>query len=178
MTGPALRASGVDYDIRKAEPYLCYEDLDFEVPVGQNGDVYDRYLVRLEEFRQSIRIVEQATGGLPDGPVKVGDAKAILPEKGDVHSGMESLIHHFKVIMAGHGLSPPRGEAYLPTEAPNGELGFHVVSDGSGRPYRLRVRPPSLMNYQAFPQLVKGHTVSDIVAVMSSLNVIAGELDR
>lgn len=178
MTGPMLRGSGVAYDIRKAEPYLCYEDFDFDIPVGTNGDVYDRYLVRLEELRQSVRIVEQAIDRLPDGPVKVEDAKVILPAKDDVYTGMESLIHHFKVIMDGHGLTPPPGEAYVPTEAPNGELGFYVVSDGSGTPYRTRVRPPSFMNYQAFPHLIKGRMVSDIVAILASINVIAGELDR
>ncbi len=178
MTGPMLRGSGVDYDLRKAEPYMGYEDFDFEIPVGENGDVYDRYLVRMEEMRQSIRIIEQAVNSLPDGPVKVDDAKVILPEKDAVYTGMESLIHHFKVTMDGHGLTPPPGEAYVATEAPNGELGFYVVSDGSGYAYRLRVRPPSFMNYQAFPQLVEGHMVADAVAVLGSINVIAGELDR
>lgn len=177
-TGPMLRGSGVDYDLRKDEPYMCYEDFDFEIPVGEKGDVYDRYLVRMEELNQSIRIVEQAVNNLPEGPVKVDDAKVILPEKDQVYTGMESLIHHFKVTMDGHGITPPVGEAYTATEAPNGELGFYVVSDGSGYAYRMRVRPPSLMNYQCFPQLVKGHMVADVVAILGSLNVIAGELDR
>ena len=178
MTGPMLRGSGVDYDLRKAEPYLGYEDFDFEVPVGENGDVYDRYLVRMEEMRQSTRIIEQAVNRLPDGPVKVDDAKVILPEKDVVYTGMESLIHHFKVTMDAHGLTPPPGEAYVATESPNGELGFYIVSDGSGYAYRLRVRPPSFMNYQAFPQMVEGHMVADAVATLGSVNVIAGELDR
>jgi NADH dehydrogenase I D subunit len=178
MTGPVLRGSGVDFDLRKTEPYCGYEDYDFEVPVGANGDVYDRYLVRMEEMLQSLHIVEQAVKGLPDGPVKVDDSKVILPEKDDVYSGMESLIHHFKVTMDGHGLTPPLGEVYVATEAPNGELGFYIVSDGSDCAYRMRVRPPSLMNYQAFPEMVKGLMIADVVAVLGSLNVIAGELDR
>jgi NADH dehydrogenase I D subunit len=177
-TGPMLRGSGVDYDLRKHEPYMCYEDFEFEIPVGANGDVYDRYLVRMEEMNQSLRIVEQAVNRLPGGPVQVDDAKVILPKKDEVYFGMESLIHHFKVTMDGHGITPPVGEAYTATEAPNGELGFYVVSDGSGTAYRLRVRPPSLMNYQCFPQLVGGHMVADVVAILGSLNVIAGELDR
>ena len=178
MTGPMLRGSGVDYDLRKAEPYMGYEDFDFEIPVGENGDVYDRYLVRMEELRQSVRIVEQAVNRLPEGPVKVDDAKAILPEKNQVYSGMESLIHHFKVTMDGHGLTPPLGETYVATEAPNGELGFYIVSDGTGEAYRLRIRPPSFMNYQSFPGMIEGLMIADVVAVLGSINVIAGELDR
>lgn len=178
MTGPMARGSGVNYDLRKAEPYLGYEEYDFEVPVGEKGDVYDRYLVRMEELNQSIRIVEQAVNNLPGGAVKVDDAKVILPEKDDVYTGMESLIHHFKVTMDDHGIAPPPGEVYVATESPNGELGFYVVSDGSGAAYRLRVRPPSFMNYQCFPQLANGHMVADVVAILGSINVIAGELDR
>lgn len=178
LTGPMLRGSGVDYDLRKAEPYMCYEDFDFEIPVGEKGDVYDRYLVRMEELNQSIAIIEQAVNNLPEGEVKVDDAKVILPSKDEVYTGMESLIHHFKVTMDGHGIAPPPGEAYDATEAPNGELGYYVVSDGSGYAYRMRVRPPSFMNYQCFPELVEGHMVADAVAVLGSINVIAGELDR
>ncbi|MDA0746338.1 MAG: NADH dehydrogenase (quinone) subunit D [bacterium] len=178
LTGPMLRGSGVPYDLRKDEPYLCYEDFDFEIPVGEKGDVYDRYLVRMEELSQSIRIIEQAVNNLPEGKVKVDDGKVILPEKDQVYSGMESLIHHFKVTMDHHGIVPPPGDAYVATEAPNGELGFYVVSDGSGHAYRLRVRPPSFMNYQCFREMVDGHMVADAVAILGSMNVIAGELDR
>jgi len=179
MTGPMLRGSGVDYDLRKAEPYMGYEQYDFDVPVGENGDVYDRYLVRMEEMRQSARIVEQAMNSLPTGPVKVDDAKVILPEKAEeTYFGMESLIHHFKMTMDHHGIAPPLGDIYDATESPNGELGWYVVSDGTGRSYRTRVRPPSFMNYQAFPDMVKGHMVADAVAILGSMNVIAGELDR
>jgi NADH dehydrogenase I D subunit len=178
MTGPMLRGSGVDYDVRKAEPYLNYADYQFDIPIGENGDTYDRYLVRMEELNQSVRIIEQAIGNLPGGPVKVEDSKIILPEKKDVDFGMESLIHHFKAIMDGHGLTPPLGDSYLPTESPNGELGFYVVSNGTGYAHRMRVRPPSFMNYQAFSQMVEGLLVSDAIAVLGSFNIIAGELDR
>ncbi len=178
LTGPCLRASGVGHDLRKAEPYSSYEDFDFDVAVGDNGDVYDRYLVRMEEMVQSCHIVRQAMDNLPDGPVNVPDNKIILPEKKDAYSHIEGLIHHFKIIMDGHGVQPPRGEIYSATESPNGELGFYIVSDGSGTAYRIRIRPPSLLQYQVVPHMIEGGMVSDVVAVLGSLNVIAGELDR
>ena len=178
LTGPCLRGSGVERDIRKAEPYSSYEDFDFDIPIGSRGDVYDRYLVRMEEMLQSIRIVDQAVRNLPEGPVKVADPKLILPEKADAYTKMESLIHHFEIIMDGHGIQLPAGEVYSCTESPNGELGWYIVSDGTDRPWRMRVRPPSFMNYQPFPEMVKGLMVSDLVAVLGSINVIAGELDR
>ena len=178
FTGPCLRGSGVERDIRKAEPYSCYEDFEFEIPVGSKGDVYDRYLVRMEEMLQSVRTVDQAVRNLPEGPVKVNDPKLILPEKSETYTKMESLIHHFEIIMDRHGICPPAGEVYSCTESPNGELGWFLVSDGTGRPWRVRVRPPCLMNYQAFPEMIKGLMVSDVVAVLVSINVIAGELDR
>lgn len=178
LTGPCLRASGVEHDLRKAEPYSSYEDFDFDVPVGDNGDVYDRYLVRMEEMVQSCHIVRQALDNLPEGPVNVPDNKIILPEKRDAYGHIEGLIHHFKIIMDGHGVQPPRGEIYSATESPNGELGFYIVSDGSGTAYRIRIRPPSLLQYQVVPHMIEGGMVSDIVSVLGSLNVIAGELDR
>ena len=178
LTGPCLRASGVEHDLRKAEPYSSYEDFDFDVPVGDNGDVYDRYLVRMEEMVQSCHIVRQAMDNLPDGPVNVPDNKIMLPEKKDAYGHIEGLIHHFKIIMDGHGVQPPRGEIYSATESPNGELGFYIVSDGSGTAYRIRIRPPSLLQYQVVPHMIEGGMVSDIVSVLGSLNVIAGELDR
>ena len=178
LTGPCLRASGVEHDLRKAEPYSSYEDFDFDVPVGGNGDVYDRYLVRMEEMVQSCHIVRQAMNNLPEGPVNVPDNKIILPEKKDAYGHIEGLIHHFKIIMDGHGVQPPRGEIYSATESPNGELGFYIVSDGSGTAYRIRIRPPSLLQYQVVPHMVEGGMVSDIVAVLGSMNIIAGELDR
>ena len=178
LTGPCLRASGVEHDLRKAEPYSSYEDFDFDVPVGDNGDVYDRYLVRMEEMVQSCHIVRQAMDNLPEGPVNVPDNKISLPEKKDAYGHIEGLIHHFKIIMDGHGVQPPRGEIYSATESPNGELGFYIVSDGSGTAYRIRIRPPSLLQYQVVPHMIEGGMVSDIVSVLGSLNVIAGELDR
>jgi NADH dehydrogenase I D subunit len=193
VTGPVLRGSGVEWDVRKADPYSSYEDFDFDIPVGVNGDTYDRYLVRLEELRQSCRIITQALDRMPGGPVNVDDHKVKMPDKSHVYKipdhthrydpghpqgSIEGLIHHFKTVMDGHGVQIPVGEAYAATESPNGELGFYVVSDGTGTPYRVRVRAPSFYNYQMVPKLLRGHMVSDIVTVLGSVNVIAGELDR
>jgi NADH:ubiquinone oxidoreductase subunit D len=180
LTGPCLRASGVVWDIRRAEPYSSYEDFDFEVPYGENGDVYDRYLVRLEEMRQSVRIAEQGIARMPSGPVDVDQsAKIRLPAKQKVYTEMESLIHHFELIMPGKGPMLPAGEVYVPTESPNGELGYYIVGDGrSKNAYRARTRPPSFVNYQAFSKMVEGRLVADAVAVLGSLNIIAAELDR
>ncbi|MHC4606599.1 MAG: NADH dehydrogenase (quinone) subunit D [Planctomycetota bacterium] len=178
ITGPVLRASGVPYDIRKNHPYLGYEQYDFEVPTETEGDVYARYRVRMREMRQSLRIVDQALEKMPDGPVNVADPKIALPPKDAVYNSIEGLIYHFKQVMFGHGIRPPVGEVYSSTEAPNGELGWYLVSDGTERPWRWRVRPPSFYNYQIMPFLSKGLLISDIVALLSSLNVIAGELDR
>lgn len=178
MTGPCMRACGVAYDVRKARPYLCYPELNFEIPVRTEGDVFARYLVRLEEMRQSLSIIEQALQKMPEGPVCSVDHKVALPPKDLVYQDMESLIHHFKIVMPGHGITPPRGEVYSCTESPNGELGFYLVSDGTGLPYRVRIRPPSFYNHQAFPAQVEGRMLSDAVAILSSMNVIAGELDR
>jgi NADH dehydrogenase I D subunit len=178
FTGPMLRGSGVNWDIRKAEPYSSYQDFDFDIPIGKNGDVYDRYLIRMEELRQSAKIVRQAMDNLPDGAYKVEDQKIILPSKDEVYQSIEGLIHHFKIIMHGHGFQAPAGEVYCSTESPNGELGFYIVSDGGMNPYRVRVRPPCFFNFQAFEHMVKGHMISDVVAVLGSINVIAGELDR
>ncbi|HYF49390.1 MAG TPA: NADH-quinone oxidoreductase subunit D, partial [Planctomycetota bacterium] len=184
-TGPILRASGVAYDIRKARPYLCYKDFDFDIPTQKEGDVFARYLVRLEETRQSIKIVRQALEKLPGGgenkeklPVSSVNHKVTLPTKGETYHDMESLIHHFKLTMPGHGLIPPKGDVYSCTETSNGELGFYLVSDGTGLPYRVRVRPPSFYNYTTFPLQAQGRLISDAVACMASINVIAGELDR
>jgi NADH dehydrogenase I D subunit len=178
LTGPCLRATGVEHDLRKAEPYSSYEEFEFEVPVASHGDAYDRYLVRMEEMVQSCGIIQQALDNLPDGPVNVVDNKISLPEKEDAYGHIEGLIHHFKIIMDGHGVQPPVGETYCATESPNGELGFYIVSDGSGTAYRLRIRPPSFLHFQALPHMLEGGMMSDTVAVLGSLNVIAGELDR
>ncbi|RMG64146.1 MAG: NADH-quinone oxidoreductase subunit D, partial [Calditrichaeota bacterium] len=178
LTGPVLRGSGVAYDVRRNFPYLIYDRLDFEIPVCDDGDVYSRYLVRMEELEQSMKIVHQCLKDFPDGPVNVFDHNITLPEKMEVYNTIEGLIHHFKNIMRGHGFEVPVGDIYDATEAPNGELGFYIVADGSNKAYRLRVRPPSFVNYSAFNQMVTGDMISDVVAVLGSLNIIAGELDR
>jgi NADH dehydrogenase I D subunit len=178
VTGPILRGSGVPYDVRKNHPYSIYDRLDFEIPVCDDGDVYSRYLVRMEEMVQSAIIVEQCIKDFPGGAVSVFDQKLKLPEKEKVYDTIEGLIHHFKNIMPGHGFEIPVGDIYDATEAPNGELGFYLVADGSHKAYRLRVRPPSFVNFAAFDYLVRGATVSDVVAILGSLNIIAGELDR
>jgi len=178
ITGPMLRACGVPYDIRKAKPYLCYDKLNFEIPTETQGDVFARYRVRMAEMRQAIKIVEQALVALPEGPVNSVNHKVTLPSKDEVYTDMESLIHHFKLTMPGHGLIPPKGEVYSSTECPNGELGFYIVSDGTGLPYRIRIRPPSFYNYCSFPKQCTGKLISDAIACMASINVIAGELDR
>ncbi|MCW8131864.1 MAG: NADH-quinone oxidoreductase subunit D [Planctomycetota bacterium] len=178
VSGPVLRACGVAYDVRKSRPYLCYNDFDFKIPVRFEGDVYARYLVRLAEMKESIKIVKQALEKLPEGPVSALDHKVTLPSKDMVYQDMESLIHHFKIIMPGHGVIPPKGEVYSCTETSNGELGYYIVSDGTGIPYRIRIRPPSFYQLQTFPLQTEGKMLSDAVAVLSSLNVIAGELDR
>lgn len=191
VTGPMLRAAGVAYDVRKAAPYLGYEQYDFKVPTADGADVMSRFMVRTQEMRESIRIIEQALKTLPKGPLWVDDPRITLPPK--VHlknnlttpAGMtssykdiEGLIFHFKHYMFGHGIRPPKGEVYVATEAPNGELGYYLVSDGTERPWRMRIRGPSFYNYSSFVHMVKGTLLSDVVAALSSINVIAGELDR
>ena len=178
LTGPLLRATGVPYDIRRAKPYLCYKDFDFNIPVRMEGDVYARYLVRLAEMRESVKIIKQALDKMPEGPVNSENHKFTLPDKEMVYNDMESLIHHFKIVMPGHGALPPKGEVYVATECPNGELGYYLVSDGTGVPYRVRIRPPSFYNHASFTSQVMNCMLSDAVSVLSSLNVIAGELDR
>ncbi len=175
-TGPLLRACGVNLDLRKLTPYYGYEALDFDVPVGTTGDIYDRYLVRIEEMRQSIRIVEQVCKNVPGGDYTVRDKGIVLPEKKDVYGNIEGLMNHFMLVIK--GLRPPVGETYDATEAANGELGFYLVSDGSANPYRLKVRPPCFAIYQSFPTVVKGVMLADAIATVASMNVIAGELDR
>ena len=175
-TGPLLRATGVGLDLRKAEPYYGYDQLDFDVPVGTNGDCYDRYLVRIEEMKQSIKIIEQVCKNIPGGDYTIRDKNIVLPEKKDVYGNIEGLMNHFMLVI--NGLRPPKGEIYDYTEAANGELGFHLVSDGTGAPYRLKVRPPCFSIYQSFPDQVTGGLVVDVIAVLGSMNLIAGELDR
>lgn len=176
VTGPMLRAAGVDYDVRKAEPYSGYERFEFEVPVGTRGDNYDRFLVRFNEIEQSMRIVKQALVGLPDGPVRIDDPRYVLPPKNEVYNSIEGLMHHFKLIM--EGAKVPAGEAYQAVEGANGELGFYVVSDGSGRPYRVRVRPPCFLGMAALGRMLEGQMVADIIPTFGMVNMIGGECDR
>ncbi len=176
LSGPMARASGVAWDIRRDTPYLDYETYDFDIPVGTNGDVYDRYLVRMEELRQSTRILEQALDRLPDGPVNVSDHRVILPPKSRAMSDMESMIHHFKQVM--EGARPPIGECYVAVESPKGEKGYYMVSDGTGKPVRWRIRPPSFVNLSAIPKMVEGHLLSDVIAINASIDIVMGEVDR
>ncbi len=226
ITGPFLRSTGADYDVRKAHPYLTYKELEFDVPVGEHGDNLDRYYVRMEEMYQSMRIIEQAIAKMPKGPVMVDmqgnvipaarmvdeakmgltrdfkskiveadptlegsggvshkkvysdDKRVALPAKEDTYGNIEGLMNHFKLVMYGHGMKPPKGEAYMPVEGANGELGFYVVSDGSDRPYRVRVRPPCFPIVAALPVILAGDQVADIVPTFGSVNMIGGELDR
>jgi NADH-quinone oxidoreductase subunit D len=227
ITGPFLRACGVDYDVRKDCPYSVYDRLAFDVPVGTQGDNFDRYLVRMEEMHQSIRIIEQALRDIPDGPIQTntetgrpipasemvdeakigniiaiagrravadptlegsskpehlnisaGEKRVFLPPKEDTYGNIEGLMQHFKLVMHGHGIRPPRGEVYFPVEGANGELGFYVVSDGTGRAYRVRVRPPCFAIMSALPKLVVGDMIADLTPTFGSVNMIGGELDR
>ncbi|MBW7941206.1 MAG: NADH dehydrogenase (quinone) subunit D [Candidatus Kuenenia stuttgartiensis] len=176
LSGPSLRGSGVDWDVRKAEPYSSYDKYDFNVPLGVHGDVYDRYRVRIEEMIQSNNIVKQALDILPKGD-HIAHAPAVaLPAKEAVETNMEAMIHHFKLIT--DGICPPKGEVYSCVEAPKGELGFYIVSDGSNRPYRLKIRPPSFVNLEALPKMVEGKMLPDVVAVIGSLDIVLGEIDR
>ena len=176
MTGPSLRATGVEYDLRKARPYCGYENYDFEIPVGSEGDIYDRYLVRLEEMRQSVRILDQVMRNLPDGPVNVDDPKIFLPPKKKVLTSMEELIHQFMIVT--EGFECPAGEIYHSTEVPKGELGFYIVSTGGRAPYRLRIRSPSFNNLATLPLLVEGGLIADVIANIASLDPVMGEVDR
>ena len=176
LTGPNLRASGVEWDLRKAHPYSSYEDFDFEVPVGTTGDCYDRYLVRMEEIRQSVRILHQAADHLPDGPWHMDDPKIFLPRKDAVLTKMEELIHQFMIVT--EGINAPPGEVYFSAENPKGELGFLIISRGGGVPHRLKIRGPSFANLQALPKLCIGHMVSDMTAILGSLDFVMGECDR
>jgi len=226
VTGPFLRSTGVAYDVRRATPYLVYDRFDFDIPVGEHGDNFDRYLCRMEEMEQSFRIIEQAFEQMPEGPVlldtdgnvmlgeemvdeaKMGrvenlrnvqaitdptlggqskiqyrnietvNKRASLPPKEDTYGNIEGLMNHFKMVMMGHGIRPPKGEVYFPVEGANGELGFYVVSDGTDKPYRVRVRPPCFTIVAALPVILKGDTLADVVASFGSVNMIGGELDR
>jgi len=176
FTGPCLRATGVPLDLRKDQPYYGYEDFDFELVVGEHGDSYDRVVVRFEEMRQSSRIIKQAMEKLQPGPIMSDDRRVALPPKAEVYTNIEALMNHFKLIYEGIRVEP--GEIYSCTEAANGELGFYVVADGEGRPYRVKCRAPCFPIYQAYPEMVKGGMISDAIAILGGLNIVAGELDR
>ena len=176
MTGPNLRACGVDRDLRKDSPYLGYEQYEFDVPIGENGDCYDRYLVRMEEMRQSIKILRQVLDTMPEGDINIVNAKSVLPDKERVMMSMEELIHHF--IVSTQGIEAPVGEVYFAAENPKGELGFYINSKGGGVPYRLKIRAPSFVNLGICSQLLEGHMVSDIPAILGSLDFVMGECDR
>jgi len=176
LSGPSLRASGADWDLRKNMPYSSYERFDFSVPRGSRGDVYDRYLVRIEELRQSTRICEQALAAMPGGPVAARDPKVVPPEKEQVLTTIEGLIHHFKIMV--EGFNVPAGEVYAAVESPRGELGYYIRSNGGARPYRLKVRTPSFVNLESLCKMAKGQMIADIVAIIGSLDIVLGEVDR
>ncbi|MGE4132600.1 MAG: NADH dehydrogenase (quinone) subunit D [Bdellovibrionales bacterium] len=175
-TGPLLRAAGVGLDLRKAQPYYGYDQLDFDVPVGTSGDVYDRYLVRVAEMRESLKIIEQVAKNIPEGDYTIRDKNIVLPEKKEVYGNIEGLMNHFMLVIK--GLRPPKGEIYDASEAANGELGYYLISDNSARPYRLKVRAPCFAIYQSFAKQITGGMVADVISILGSMNVIAGELER
>ena len=176
LTGGTLRGSGVNYDLRKVEPYAAYDKVEFDVPLGTHGDVYDRYLVRIEEMRQSRRIIQQCLDMIPPGPVTTPDPRYGVPEKATVMQNMEALAHQF--VLMSKWVPMPKGEAYVATEGPKGELGFFVVSDGGGRPYRIKIRAPSFVNLSAIPKMVTGGMLADVVACIGTIDIVLGECDR
>ena len=176
LTGPILRSTGVNYDVRKDQPYLIYDKMDFTVPLGSRGDNYDRFICRIQEIDQSMRIVEQALKQIPPGKIAVDDPQFVLPPKEKVYNSIEGLMHHFKIIM--EGIKVPPGEVYFAVEGGNGELGFYIVSDGGGRPYTLRVRPPCFIAMAAFSEMIQGAMIADIIPTFGMINMIGGECDR
>jgi NADH-quinone oxidoreductase subunit D len=176
LSGPMLRGSGVPWDLRKAQPYMVYDQLDFDIPIGKNGDCYDRYLVRVEEMRQSLRIIDQCLEKMPDGPVLTKEDKIAPPSRGEMKHSMEALIHHFKLYT--EGIHVPAGETYTAVEAPKGEFGVYLVSDGTNRPYRCKIRAPGFPHLQAMEYMCKGHMLADSVAILGSMDIVFGEIDR
>ena len=176
LTGPNLRACGVNYDVRRAYPYLIYDQLQFDVPLGKSGDVYDRYIIRMQEMEESYKICRQVLDNLPSGPWQVDDRKLVLPPKEEVKRSMEALIHHFKLVS--YGFDVPAGEVYQAVESPRGEIGFYVVSEGTNKPMRVRVRPPSFYTVHALPAMMEGDMIADMVAVIASADPVFGEVDR
>ena len=171
-----LRGSGVAWDLRKAQPYDCYEEIKFKIPVGKNGDCYDRYLCRIEEMKESVNIINQCLNDLPKGPIKTRDGKITPPPKKEIKQSMEALIHHFKLFTEGYRV--PVGETYIAVEAPKGEFGVYLVSDGSNRPYRCKIRAPGFAFMQSMDFLSRGHMLADIPAIIGSLDIVFGEVDR
>jgi NADH-quinone oxidoreductase subunit D len=176
QSGPVLRASGVDWDLRRAQPYLVYDDVDFNVPVYENGDVYDRYKVHMDEMRESTRIVRQCLDGMPEGPWIVDDRKIVLPPRNELHTSMESLIHHFKLVTEGYRV--PAGEVYVAVESARGELGCYLVSDGGPKPWRVKFRAPSFVALEATATCMRDALVADLIAIVGSLDTVMGEVDR
>lgn len=176
LSGPSLRGSGVKWDVRKSEPYSSYDKFNFEIPTRPEGDVYARYRVRVAEMGESLKIVQQAMAGLPEGPVKANAPHIVMPERESMKTSIEALIYHFKIVT--EGFHPPVGEVYQSIESPRGELGFYIVSDGSPRPFRCHVRAPSFANLQALPKIIEGRLIADVVACIGSIDVILGEIDR
>lgn len=176
LSGPMLRGSGVPWDLRKAQPYDVYEEMDFDIPIGKNGDCYDRYLLRIHEMRQSLRIIRQALDKMPSGPVKVDDRKISPPPRAEMKRSMEALIHHFKLYTEGYHV--PAGETYTAVEAPKGEFGVYLVADGTNRPYRCKIRAPGFAFLQATEFMSKGHMLADLVAIIGSMDIVFGEVDR
>jgi len=176
FSGPCLRASGVPWDLRKSQPYECYADLDFDVPIGKNGDCFDRYLVRVEEVNQSIKLIRQCIQKMPEGPVRVDDRKITPPPRAEMKQSMEALIHHFKLFS--EGFHVPKGETYTAVEAPKGEFAVYLIGDGTNRPYRCHIRAPGFAHLQAMDFLAKGHMLADITAIIGSLDIVFGEIDR
>jgi NADH-quinone oxidoreductase subunit D len=176
MTGPSLRGSGVDYDLRKVSPYSGYEQYDFDVPVGEDGDVFSRYIIRVQEMRESLKIIEQALDKLPNGPIRSDNRKFVPPPRSELGTSMEALIHHFKLWT--EGFDAPEGAVYVPVSSPRGELGVYLESDGGPIPYRVHWRTPSYANLQAMPILSEGHLVADLVAIIGSIDIVLGDIDR
>jgi NADH-quinone oxidoreductase subunit D len=176
ISGPSLRASGVKWDLRKNQPYSSYDKFDFQIPTRPEGDVYARYLVRLEEMRESLKIVRQAMEGLPEGPIKANAPHIVLPDRESMKTSIEALIYHFKIVT--EGFHPPVGEVYQAIESPRGELGFYIVSNGSPKPWRCHVRAPSFANLQALPRIIEGRLIADVVACIGSIDIVLGEIDR
>ncbi|MGN7678237.1 MAG: NADH-quinone oxidoreductase subunit D [Anaplasma sp.] len=176
FSGPMLRACGIPWDLRKSQPYEIYGILDFDIPVGSNGDCYDRYLVRMAEMRESLSIIRQCLDGIPDGPVKTDDRKISPPKREELKYSMEALIHHFKLFSEGYKV--PEGEAYTAVEAPKGEFGVYIVSDGTNRPYRCRIRAPGFAHLQAIDAMARGHMLADLTTIIGSLDIVFGEIDR